>query len=113
MTRMTLTDEEWNKITLLLPKSKTKGYPGRPRLNDRLVIEGILWVHRTGAPWRDLPTDFGPWQTVYIRFYRWTKLGIWNEIWNSLKKTKRIMSRISSTPQSFGLTKIQPEQEEF
>jgi transposase len=94
MTRMVLSDTEWEKIESLLPKCKVKGYPGRPRLNDRLIIEGILWVHRTGAPWRDLPRTFGPWTTVYSRFTRWTKAGVFDNIWICLKKTKRIVNRI-------------------
>lgn len=99
MPRMTLTDEEWSKIEPFLPKKRSKGFPGRPRCDDRMIIEGILWVHRTGAPWRDLPVEFGPWRTVYSRFSRWTKTGIWKHIWLSLKKTKRTGSRILSTQQ--------------
>ena len=109
MPRMTLTEEEWIKIEPLLPKKRVKGFPGRPRVNDRLIIEGILWIHRTGAPWRDLPSEFGPWETVYCRFNRWTKAGIWQSIWLSLKKTKKIGSRILSTQQSLKPTNMQQE----
>ena len=94
MTRMALKDAEWEKIESLLPQYKVKGKPGRPSKNNRLIIEGILWIHRTGAPWRDLPKDFGPWPTVYSRFRRWTHRGVWDQIWEFLKKTKKIMSRI-------------------
>jgi transposase len=91
---MILSDAEWLKIESLLPKYKVKGRPGRPRKKDRLIVEGILWVHRTGAPWRDMPKDFGPWTTVYSRFTRWTKAGVLDDIWHALKKTRRIVNRI-------------------
>ena len=94
MARMMLSDAQWNIIDAILPKSKIKGSPGRPRLNDRLVIEGILWIHRTGAPWRDLPPDFGPWPTVYSRFRRWSAKGVWDLVWSALKKMNKTTSRI-------------------
>jgi transposase len=94
MPRMALTDNDWEKIEPLLPKYKAKGNPGRPSRDNRLIIEGILWIHRTGAPWRDLPKEFGPWPTVYSRFRRWTNQKIWDRIWEVLKKTKRLVNRI-------------------
>jgi transposase len=60
-----------------LPKSKGRG---RPWQDHRRIINGILWRLRTGAPWRDLPSRYGPWQTVYDRFVRWQRDGTWDRL---------------------------------
>ena len=91
MARFFLKDKDWARLSDLLPSQK--GKQGRPRKNDRLVIEGILWILRTGAPWRDMPKEFGPWTTIANRHSRWTKAGIWNELWEILKK--RCRQRVS------------------
>jgi transposase len=83
MARTILTDPIWQKIEPLLPPES--GYWGRPSKSHRQVIEGILWILRTGAPWRDLPEEYGPWSSCYNRFNRWTAKGIWNKVWNGLK----------------------------
>ena len=70
MSRMVIDDEMWARLEPLLPKPK-----GRPGKDDRLFIEGVCWVLRTGAPWRDLPPDYGPWKTVYNRYNNWSKKG--------------------------------------
>jgi transposase len=57
---------------------------GVPRVNDRRVLNGIFWVLRSGAPWRDLPDDFGPYTTCYNRFVRWRRAGVWSRIMNAL-----------------------------
>jgi transposase len=85
--REMLTDAQWHQIEILLPSQK--GKQGRPRKDDRLIIEGILWSLRTGAPWRDLPNTFGSWETVYGRFRDWTLSGLWQKIFDALKKNKR------------------------
>lgn len=74
--RHELSDAEWARLQPLLPSAK----PGRPRKDDRLVINGILWKLATGAPWRDLPERYGPWPSVYTRFRRWTVAGVWDQI---------------------------------
>ena len=71
-----LTDFEWRVIEPLLP-NKPRGVP---RVDDRRVLNGIFWVLRTGAPWRALPTAFGPPTTCYNRFVRWRKAGVWDRI---------------------------------
>lgn len=81
MTRYVLTDEIWAIIEPLLPKPK-----GRHGKNDPLFIEAIIWITRTGAPWRDLPSDFWPWKTVYNRYNRWIKLGYLDQIFSLIKK---------------------------
>ena len=71
MSRYDLTDFEWRVIEPLLP-NKPRGVP---RVDDRRVLNGIFWVLRFGAPWRDLPERYGPRTTCYNRFVRWRKAG--------------------------------------
>lgn len=78
MVLRTLTDHQWSDLEPLLP-APCRG-PGRPRHDARLVVDGILWRYRTGAPWRALPEVFGPWQTVYARFRRWQRDGTWARV---------------------------------
>ena len=74
MARTTLSEREWRRIAPHLPGRR--GRRGRPGANNRMTVEGILWIARTGAPWRDLPEEFGKWNTVYQRFRRWAKRGV-------------------------------------
>jgi len=71
--RYELTDDEWAAIKPMLP-NKPRGVP---RVNDRCLLNGIFWILRSGAPWRDLPDDFGPYTTCYNRFVRWRRAGVW------------------------------------
>lgn len=73
-----LTNEQWERLCPFLPPQKP--HTGRPALDHRTVLNGILWVLRTGAPWRDLPERYGKWTTVYSRFQRWRKAGVWDRI---------------------------------
>jgi transposase len=75
-----LTDQEWAAIRPMLP-SKPRGVP---QVNDRRVLNGIFWVLRSGATWRDLPDDFGLYTTCYNRFVRWRRAGVWSRIMNAL-----------------------------
>src|SRR6266700_4804387 len=84
MRRRELTDEQWKKLYPLLPPQKPKR--GRPAHDHRLIINGILWILRTGAPWRDLPDYYGPWSTVASRFYRWQRAGIWQKVLQALQQ---------------------------
>ena len=84
MSRATLTDAQWERLRPLLPPQKPR--TGRPAKDHRLVLDGILWIARTGAPWRDLPPRFGPWQTVASRFYRWHAAGIWDALLATLQQ---------------------------
>lgn len=72
-----LTDRAWEQIAPLLP---TNGRRGRQWHDHRRLVNGILWKLRTGAPWRDLPERYGPWQTVYDRFVRWRRDGTWDRL---------------------------------
>lgn len=73
-----LTDEHWEQVRPLLPPQKPQ--TGRPAVDHRLVVEGMLWVVRTGSSWRELPERFGPWSTVASRYQRWVKEGLWARI---------------------------------
>lgn len=84
--RHELTDEQWEQLEPLLPPRKPE--TGRTNLDHRMVVNGILWVLKTGAPWRDLPERYGKWQTVYSRFYRWRKVGVWDRIFQQLQQIK-------------------------
>jgi transposase len=74
--RHELSDVQWARLQPLLPARKA----GRQRQDDRRILNGILWKLATGAPWRDLPERFGPWQTVYTRFWRWTRSEVWDRL---------------------------------
>ena len=69
--RYEVTDAEWEKLSPYLGNNQKK--MGRPQTDNRKLLNGILWILRTGAPWRDLPECYGPWQTVYKRFAQWEK----------------------------------------
>ena len=81
--RYELTDHEWATIKPMLP-NKPRGVP---RVNDRRILNGIFWVLRSGAPWRDLPQTFGPYTTCYNRFVRWRRADVWSRIMNALAAT--------------------------
>ena len=84
MPRTKLSDRQWRRIAPLLPGKR--GDPGRTAQNNRLAVEGILWIARTGAPWRDLPPEFGRWGTVYQRFRRWVRTGVLERLFHRLNK---------------------------
>lgn len=79
MRRYEIADEQWNQIKDLLPPDKLPRQ-GRPPKPNRDILNAIIWVARSGAPWRDLPERFGPWQTVYDRFNKWSKNRIFEQI---------------------------------
>ena len=88
-----LTQEQWERIQPLLPVQKPK--TGRPSLSHRQVINGILWVLRTGAPWRDLPKRYGAWQTVSGRFYRWQRNGLWQQLLEELQHQAETIGQVN------------------
>lgn len=83
MNRGDLTHEQWAWLEPLLPPQKPK--TGRPAHDHRPKVNGILWILRPGAPWRDLPERYGPWRTVASRFYRWNHTGVWDRVWAALQ----------------------------
>lgn len=80
MARYDLSEAEWRLIEPLLP-NKPRGVA---RVDDRRVLNGIFYVLRTGSPWRDLPARYGPHTTVYNRFNRWAKAGVWVRVFEAL-----------------------------
>ncbi len=82
MHRHALNDREWMRLRPLLPQRRT----GRPPRDHRLILDALLWLGKTGAPWRDLPERFGPWRSVATRFYRWTRSGLRERILAELRR---------------------------
>jgi len=80
--RHALRDDQWEMIKDALPGKK--GDPGRTGADNRLFVDAVMWIARTGAPWRDLPPEFGKWSGVHKRFTRWSENGIWQMIFNTL-----------------------------
>ena len=80
-----LNDVEWARIEPLLPK----GRRGAHRVDDRRIISGIVYMLRSGARWRDCPAAYGPYTTVYNRFNRWSKQGVWEAIFRVLSHMER------------------------
>jgi transposase len=91
--RHELTDAEWERLRPLLPPHRG----GRARRDDRQVVNGILWKLATGAPWRDLPERYGPWQTVYTRFRRWTLGGVWDRLLAGVQRRADAAGRLDWT----------------
>ncbi|CAD5140687.1 protein of unknown function [Microbacterium sp. Nx66] len=77
-----LSDAEWAQIEPMMPAASAKG--GRPFQDHRRVVEGIVWPFRTGSPWRDLPAEFGPWQTAWKRHRRFSGDGTWDQIYAAI-----------------------------
>lgn len=82
MARNRLTDEQWDLISDVFP---ARAATGRPPVNRRDVVDGILWIKRTGSPWRDLPEEFGKWGTVWDLFDKWNADGTFDEILQRLR----------------------------
>jgi transposase len=80
--RMILTDEQWERVGPLLPGKQ--GDRGRSGKDNRLFLEAVLWIVRTGSPWRDLPESFGNWFSVWKRFRRWALKGVFDRIFAAL-----------------------------
>src|SRR5688572_25723223 len=76
--RHELSDAQWERLHLLLPPQRPA--TGRPAHDHRQIVNGVLWRLTTGVPWRDLPERYGPWQTVYSRFRRWQRAGVWDRL---------------------------------
>jgi transposase len=80
--RTILTDEQWQRVAPLLPGKATD--PGVTGKDNRLFLEAVLWIARTGSPWRDLPDAFGLWNSVWRRFRRWALKGVFERVFNGL-----------------------------
>lgn len=81
--RYELTDEQWDCIEHLLPGRE--GDPGGHGADNRLFVNAVIWIARSGTPWRDLPERFGKWNSVFQRFNRWSKAGVWEAVFRALQ----------------------------
>ena len=86
--RYEITDEQWERIKDMLPAEHPKfGKRGRPsKIDNRSKMNGILWIAKSGAPWRELPERYGPWQTVYACFCKWKNLGVFERIFHTIRR---------------------------
>jgi len=80
--RRELTDAQWARIEKLVPGKE--GDKGRHGEDNRLFVDAVLWIARTGSPWRDLPDAFGNWNSVFQRFRRWARKGVWESLFKAL-----------------------------
>ena len=83
MERHELSDAQWERLRPLLPPQRPA--TGRPAKDHRSIVNAILWRLATGVPWRDLPAQYGPWQSVYTRFRRWQRAGVWDRVLAALQ----------------------------
>ena len=81
--RHAIRDEDWDRIKDLLPGRA--GQPGVTAKDNRLFVDAVLWIGKTGAPWRDLPERFGKWNSAWRRFDRWARKGVWRELFERLR----------------------------
>lgn len=90
MARTILRDDQWDRMKDLLPG--TLNDCGVTAKDNRLFVEAVLWIARTGSPWRDLPKCFGHWHRVYVRYNRWSKKGIWSKLFETLSDDQDLES---------------------
>jgi transposase len=83
MRRHEIADESWDRIKDLLPGQEKD--PGVTAKDNRLFVDAVLWIAKTGAPWRDLPARFGPWGSVWKRSDRWSAKGVWKRVFEALQ----------------------------
>ena len=95
MRRYEITDQQWQKVETLFPGKISDA--GHTAADNRLFINAVLWIARSGAPWRDLPERFGPWNSVYQRFGRWAKASVWKTVFEQLQEPDLDWLMIDST----------------
>lgn len=80
--RLVLSDTAWSQMSRhIIGDERSRGSSGR---DNRMFVEGVLWIVRTGAPWRDLPEVFGDWNSVFRRFSRWSSKGVWHRMFAAM-----------------------------
>ena len=93
--RYSVSDEVWQRIEGLLPgRSDQRGVTAK---DNRLFVDGVLWIARSGAPWRDLPERFGKWNSVYRRFQRWAQAGVWQRVFEEFADADLQQLMVDST----------------
>ena len=80
--RLILKDHQWDRMEPHVPGKRMD--PGRTAADSRLFVEAVLWLARTGSPWRDLPELFGNWNSAFVRFSRWSKSGVWDRLFTTM-----------------------------
>jgi putative transposase len=86
MERLLISDGLWQKLEPMVRQAKhPAGAP--PAQSDRDFLEAVLYVVRTGQPWRDMPKELGHWHTVYVRYRRWEKSGVWQRLWHAVRQS--------------------------
>nr|WP_197031956.1 IS5 family transposase [Hymenobacter swuensis] len=95
MRRYELKDADWARLAPLLPGKV--GDAGRSAADNRLFVNAVLWIARSGAPWRDLPERFGPWNSVYRRFRRWAQTGVWQRVFEAVQDPDLDWAMLDST----------------
>src|SRR5439155_16921133 len=108
MARTDLTEQEWERLAPLLPSSK--GKRGGQYKDHRQVLNGILWVLRTGAPWRDVPERYGPWKTCHDRLLRFRRQGVWEQVLQSLQGEADAAGELDWTVMSVDGTTVRAHQ---
>jgi len=83
MHRGEITNAQWERLQSLLPPQTPK--TGRPSVDHRRILNGIVWILRIGAPWHDFPERYGSWRTVASRFYRWQRAGLWGRLFAAVQ----------------------------
>ncbi len=92
MARLLMEDAEWAFFEPFI--ACIRGQGGRKASNHRLVLDGVFWIARTGAQWRDLPEEFGKWSSVYRQFRRWTLAGLWDLVLEALNDSETIPHQV-------------------
>ena len=82
MARRELRDDQWERVAPLLPGKASDA--GRTASDNRLFLDAVLWIARTGSHWRELPGEFGKWNSVFQRYNRWSEKGVWERIFEAL-----------------------------
>ena len=97
MDRLVLSDEQWDRVSgLIIGRPDQRGSTGR---DNRMFVEGVLWIVRTGSPWRDLPEVFGEWNSVFRRFSRWSQKGVWQRIFDAMSDDPDFVMPTRGEPQ--------------
>ena len=93
--RYEIKDADWTRLAPLLPGKA--GDAGRSAADNRLFVNAVLWIARSGAPWRDLPERFGPWNSTYRRFRRWAQKGVWQRVFEAVQDPDLDWAMLDST----------------
>jgi transposase len=108
MTRPELSDEQFERLLVLLPSERPR--TGRPAKDLRRTVLAILWINRTGSGWRDLPSEYGPWQTAANRFYRWRRDGVWSAVLAELRSHAQADGKLDWTLHQVDSTVVRAHQ---